>query len=170
MSTGTPRNEASLGSYCKANDFDIFVVSFLYILQSGNPPLPGLNFANHCGSAPYAGYPDFLVCPDIEQDIKLCQSLGKTVVLSIGGATASGQFTTESQGKDYADVLWNTFLGGSSSKRPFGSAILDGIDFDIEGGSSIGFSGIVWQLRSHYASDASKNYYITGAPQVFYFF
>ncbi|KAI9110321.1 hypothetical protein K1719_018763 [Acacia pycnantha] len=27
------------------------------------------------------------------------------------------------------DYLWNKFLGGSSSSRPFGDAILDGIDF-----------------------------------------
>jgi hypothetical protein len=32
-----------------------------------------------------------------------------------------------------ATYLWNNFLGGHSSTRPLGDAVLDVIDFDIEG-------------------------------------
>lgn len=35
---------------------------------------------------------------------------------------------------EVANYLWNNFLGGQSSNRPLGSAVLDGIDFDIESG------------------------------------
>jgi len=55
-------------------------------------------------------------------------------------------------------------LGGSSSTRPFGDAVLDGIDLDIEGGGSAGFAAFVTRIRSH-ANGASKKYYVTAAPQ-----
>ena len=38
------------------------------------------------------------------------------------------------------------------------------MDLDIEGGGSTGYAAFVTQIRSH-ASGASKQYYITGAPQ-----
>lgn len=33
-----------------------------------------------------------------------------------------------------ADQIWNLYLGGSAGNRPFGSAKLDGVDFDLEKG------------------------------------
>ena len=56
------------------------------------------------------------------------------------------------------------FLGGSSTTRPFGTAVLDGIDLDIEGGGSSGYAAFVTRIRSH-ASSASKPYFITADPQ-----
>jgi hypothetical protein len=32
---------------------------------------------------------------------------------------------------DKLQTIWNNFLGGRSSSRPLGDAVLDGIDFDI---------------------------------------
>lgn len=46
--------------------------------------------------------------------------------MSLGGATGSGSFTSDAQGSAFADTIWNLFLGGSSSTRPFGDAVLDG--------------------------------------------
>ncbi len=31
-----------------------------------------------------------------------------------------------------ADQIWNVYLGGSAATRPFGSAVLDGVDLDVE--------------------------------------
>lgn len=59
-------------------------------------------------------------------DIQTCQSKGKVVTLSLGGGGASVGFQSDSQAEAYADTIWNDFLGGSSSTRPFGSAVLDG--------------------------------------------
>lgn len=59
-------------------------------------------------------------------DIKYCQSKGKLVTLSLGGATGSVGFQSEDQANAFAETIWNVFLGGSSSTRPFGDAILDG--------------------------------------------
>ena len=59
-------------------------------------------------------------------DIQDCQSKGKIITISLGGADSSVGFTNESQAEDFADQIWNQFLGGTSDVRPFGNAILDG--------------------------------------------
>jgi chitinase len=97
-------------------------------------------------------------------DIQACQAAGKIVTLSMGGATSGPGFTSDAAAQAFADQVWNLFLGGTSSTRPFGAAVLDGVDLDIEGGSSNGLAALVTRLRSHFAG-ASKQYYITGAPQ-----
>ena len=56
------------------------------------------------------------------------------------------------------------FLGGTSDTRPFGSAVLDGIDLDIEGGGTTYFASFVNRIRE-LSQGASKQYYVTGAPQ-----
>ncbi|KAF7789642.1 hypothetical protein EIP86_000588 [Pleurotus ostreatoroseus] len=103
-------------------------------------------------------------CQFLASSIQTCQSKGKIVTLSLGGATGAAGFTSDSQASAFADQIWNLFLGGSSSTRPFGDAVLDGIDLDIEGGSTAHFVTFINQLRSHF-NGASKQYYITGAPQ-----
>jgi len=60
------------------------------------------------------------------------------------------------------------FLGGSSSMRPFGTAILDGVDLDIEKGTTTGYTAFVNTLRNTYFNGASKKYYISSAPQCVY--
>ncbi|KAI9277836.1 glycoside hydrolase superfamily [Sporodiniella umbellata] len=97
-------------------------------------------------------------------DIKYCQSKGKLVTLSLGGATGGAGFQSEQQALSFADTIWNMFLGGSSSTRPFGDAILDGIDLDIEGGGSNHYIAFLKKLNSYFPVD-SKKYYITAAPQ-----
>ena len=103
-------------------------------------------------------------CPDIAAGIQTCQSQGKIVIVSIGGAVGGYAFSSDAQGTMFAQTMWDLFLGGSSPYRPFGSAVVDGVDLDIEGGGSTGYSAFVRQLRS--TMDASgRRYYITGAPQ-----
>ncbi|PNX74468.1 acidic endochitinase-like protein [Trifolium pratense] len=64
-----------------------------------------------------------------------------------------------------ADYIWNTYLGGNSNSRPFGDVILDGVDFDIEGGSgNIHYATLAMKLNDHYKSDSRKKYYLTAAP------
>ncbi|OBZ79038.1 Casein kinase II subunit alpha [Grifola frondosa] len=108
-----------------------------------------------------------LDCSFLASDIQTCQSNGKIVTLSLGGGGASVGFQSDSQAEAFADTIWNLFLGGNSSTRPFGSAVLDGVDLDIEGGANTGYAAFINQLRSHF-SGASKTYYVTGAPQCVY--
>ena len=65
-------------------------------------------------------------CSFLASDIQECQAKGKIVTLSIGGADGAVGFASNSQATEFADTIWDIFLGGSSSTRPFGSAILDG--------------------------------------------
>jgi chitinase len=46
----------------------------------------------------------------------------------------------DSAAATFATTIWNLFGGGSSSTRPFGDAVIDGVDLDIEGGPSTGYA------------------------------
>lgn len=64
-----------------------------------------------------------------------------------------------------AQQIWDLYLGGSSSNRPFGTAALDGIDLDIEQAyGSQYYADFVDKLQSLW-SGASKHYYLTAVPQ-----
>jgi chitinase len=65
-------------------------------------------------------------CSFLASDIEFCQSKGKIVTISLGGATGAASFTSDAQAAAFGDTIWNTFLGGSGSVRPFGGAVLDG--------------------------------------------
>lgn len=110
-----------------------------------------------CGASPSFFTGSGLVnCAAMGTDIKACQATGKIVTLSLGGATASAGFTSASQAQGFADQIWDLFLGGSSATRPFGDAVLDGIDLDITSGSSQFYDSFVTQLRTHFKGAAKK--------------
>jgi len=81
-------------------------------------------------------------------DIRNCQSKGIKVVLSLGGAVGSYGFTSDAQATQFAGLLWDMVFEGNSSLRPFGEAVLDGVDLDIEGGSTTGYPTFVKAIRS----------------------
>lgn len=150
-------SQVSLGSYCEATDADIYLLSFLYQF-----PTIGLDFASACTSSYSDGT---LHCSEIAQDIEKCQSLGKKVLLSMGGATGSYGFSDDSSAKEFAQTLWDTFGAGSgTAERPFDSAIVDGFDFDIENSNSVGYAALVTELRTLFAT-STKQFYISAAPQ-----
>ncbi|KAF9459439.1 glycoside hydrolase superfamily [Collybia nuda] len=148
--TDTANFQKRLSFYCNVS----FIASHSQILlqicnPTDNGTFPGTNLAN---------------CASLAPDIASCQAKGKIVTLSLGGATGSVGFQSDSQASTFAQTIWDMFLGGSSSTRPFGSAVLDGIDLDIEGGGSTSYATFVNKIRS-LASGASKKYYVTAAPQ-----
>lgn len=162
----TANYQQNLSFYCQDDSIDVFAVSFLTVFF-GTGGLPEMDLANICSvntQTPFPGsqLPD---CSFMADDIKTCQAKGKIVTLSMGGATGGNAFTSDSQAQAFADQIWELFLGGSSQTRPFGDAILDGVDLDIEGGSSAGYAAFVTQMRTHYTSATDKTYYVTGAPQ-----
>lgn len=81
-----------------------------------------------------------LKCAIFLLDIKTCQKKGKTVIMSLGGAAGIYGFSNDANAEAFADTLWNIYGGGSSSTRPFGDAVLDGFDLDIEGGGPTGYA------------------------------
>ncbi|KAJ3854421.1 glycoside hydrolase [Lentinula lateritia] len=157
--------QTNLAHYCQDDTVDVFPLAFLDVFFGiGN--LPEINFANTCNDVEDAVFPgsDLANCQFMATDIQTCQAAGKIITLSMGGATGADTFTSESQAEDFADLIWDLFLGGTSSTRPFGDAVLDGIDLDIEGGGTANFAAFVTKIRT-LAEGASKAYYITGAPQ-----
>lgn len=168
-SAGGADTQMRLGEYCTSGDnFDIVLMSFMHVF----PDNAQVNFANACEDGKNGAHiikgTDLLQCPDIASDIKTCQDQGKKILLSLGGASGAYGFKNDQEGKDFADQLWDLFGNGdgkSASERPFKDSILDGFDLDIEGGGSTGYAAMVNQLRSHFDSDSSKDYYISAAPQ-----
>ncbi|KAK6201438.1 glycoside hydrolase superfamily [Scheffersomyces amazonensis] len=147
-----------LSTYCAETDLDVVILSFL----NDFPDPLNVNFANQCGNTFESG---LLNCAQIGEDIQTCQSEGKTVLLSLGGQYGTYGFTSDQQAQDFATTLWNKFGAGSDPERPFGDAIVDGFDFDIEQGSSTGYTALAQSLRTLYASDDSKTYYLSASPQ-----
>ncbi|KAG6856443.1 hypothetical protein H0H87_004408 [Tephrocybe sp. NHM501043] len=157
--------QKTLSNYCQDDTINAIPLAFLNVFFSTGG-LPEINMANTCNptdSGVFAGT-SLANCQFLAADIKACQAKGKVITLSLGGATGAASFSSDSQAETFADTIWNLFLGGSSSTRPFGDAVLDGIDLDIEGGGSTGFAAFVTRIRSH-ATGASKQYYVTAAPQ-----
>lgn len=157
-----------LSAYCNDNTIDVFPVAFLNVFF-GTGGAPQINLANTCNPTDNTTFPGTALanCASLASDIKTCQAKGKIVTLSLGGATGSVGFQSDSQAQTFAQTIWNMFLGGSSSTRPFGDAALDGVDLDIEGGGSDHYAAFVNKIRS-LSSGAGKKYYITAAPQCVY--
>ncbi|KAJ2473806.1 Chitinase 2 [Coemansia sp. RSA 2322] len=151
-------SQKALSEYCKDATVDVIALAFLYQF-----PNTMLDLSTSCRTT-FSGS-QLLHCPDVAADIKFCQSQGKAVLLSMGGAAGAYGFSSESQGQSYADTVWDMFLGGNSTQRPFDDAVLDGIDLDIEGGSTTGYAAFIAQLRARFATGGGKRFYITGAPQ-----
>ncbi|KAF4622900.1 hypothetical protein D9613_001656 [Agrocybe pediades] len=166
--SNTANFQKTLSFYCNDNAIDVFPMAFLNVFF-GTGGLPEINLANTCNPTDNAVFPGTQLpnCAFLAADIQACQAKGKIITLSLGGATGAVGFQSSDQATAFAQTIWNTFLGGSSSTRPFGSAVLDGIDLDIEGGGSTYYDVFVNKIRS-LASGASKKYYVTAAPQCVY--
>ncbi|KAL4203423.1 hypothetical protein AMTRI_Chr01g103920 [Amborella trichopoda] len=76
-------------------------------------------------------------CTGLSDDIRSCQRQGVKVLLSIGG--------------------------GHSSSRPLSDAVLDGVDFNIEGGTNQHWDELARTLSGF--SRRGKKVYLTAAPQ-----
>jgi len=160
--------EKDLTEFCNNYNYDTVVLSFLHVFfDTGNKDsMPGMNFAFHCTKGISDEYPSLLRCPKIEAGIKACQAKGKTVLMSLGGASGAAGFKNDAQGKLFAYRLYHLLLEGTDlqSIRPFGTAVLDGIDLDIEGGMPTGYSAMVRELR-RIEKSGKKRYTISAAPQ-----
>ena len=159
--------EKPLGQVCTENpQINTVVMGFVISFISGRNAdgYPELNFANHCETPYDTRNPFLLKCPEIGEGIKTCHRLGKRVLLALGGGVGGYGFTSDAQAEQFAGTVWDMFLGGSGTVRPFGDAVADGVDLDIEGGSWIGYGKFAKKLREH-MSKGNKKYLITAAPQ-----
>ncbi|CAO3660901.1 unnamed protein product [Rhizopus microsporus] len=153
-----------LAEYCDREELDMLVISFLHKFGEGR--LTSFDIANS-GKNCTGFFPgtELLNCPQMENDIKYCQGKGKKILLSLGGATPEYGLDSIESGQNFADELWNTFGAGQHEHRPFGNAVVDGFDLDIENGAKAGYPAFINRMREHYSKDTSKQYFISGAPQ-----
>ncbi|KAI1758639.1 glycoside hydrolase family 18 protein [Hypoxylon sp. FL1150] len=163
-SYGQTTSQSRLSTYCSNTEINIIPLAFLDGITT-----PITNFANAGDNCTVFTGTQLLDCPQIEEDIQTCQSLGKTITLSIGGATyTEGGFSDSASAVAAANNVWSLFGSDTSTaNRPFGSAVVDGFDFDLES-TTQNFAPFATQLRSLMDADTSKTYYLSAAPQCVY--
>ncbi|XP_075495513.1 hevamine-A-like [Primulina tabacum] len=155
---GQNGNEGTLAATCATGRFSYVNIAFLYIFGSGQSPR--LNLAGHCDPSITGA------CNFVSDGIRACQRRGIRVFLSIGGGVGSYSLSSREDARNLSVYLWQTFLGGgrrNSTSRPLGDAVLDGIDLDIELGSSLYYDDLVRYLKSY--SIYGRRVFMTGAPQ-----
>ncbi|KAF9625997.1 hypothetical protein IFM89_030651, partial [Coptis chinensis] len=166
---GQNSTEGTLADTCSTGLYEYVNIAFLCCF--GNEVTPQLNLGGHCD-------PNKNGCTSLAYDIHVCQSKGVKVLLSLGGAGAPyGTYilTSDQDAKFLAQYLWDNFLSGNSSSRPFGDAVLDGIDLHIEGGTRSH-----WDELTRYSNNmlysfgylrsyrTPKKLYLTAAPRCQY--
>ncbi|KAI1099281.1 glycoside hydrolase family 18 protein [Jackrogersella minutella] len=146
------QSQKTLAEYCTTTAVDIIPIAFL---ANFNPIQLSLTNMDHD--------------ENIGQEIAACQAAGKTVLLSIGGAMFNTGPSSVEQAGYLADQVWAMFgpLGGPPAPRPFGNAVVDGFDLDIEAPLP-NISPFALRLREHIdnanAAGAQK-FYLAAAPQ-----
>ncbi|XP_002975729.2 acidic endochitinase [Selaginella moellendorffii] len=153
---GQNGNEGSLANACINGTYKIIMLSFLNVFGGGQ--IPQLNLAGHCD-------PSSNGCVTLSSQIASCQSKGIQILLSLGGAVGNYTISSASDARSVARYLWNNFLGGRSSSRPLGSAVLDGIDFDIENGAIPDRYALLAQAIRDVSRGSSRRVLISAAPQ-----
>lgn len=116
---GQNGNEGTLAETCATGNYEYVNLAFLSAF--GNGQTPQLNLAGHCD-------PSSNGCTGLSADIKSCQAKGVKVILSIGGGAGSYIIASKDDARQVAQYIWNNYLGGQSSSRPLGDAVLDGVE------------------------------------------
>ncbi|KAF0924800.1 hypothetical protein E2562_014906 [Oryza meyeriana var. granulata] len=135
------QQEGSLKEACDTGLYTTVVISFLSAFGHGSYKL---DLSGHSVSA-------------VGPDIKHCQSKGILILLAIGGQGGEYSLPSSQAAVDLEDYLWNAFLGGGRQgvSRPFGDAIVDGIDFFIDQGATEHYDELARRLYVH-----NKDYFV----------
>lgn len=156
---------------CENQNVDMVILSFVYDFFSQGG-YPSINFGPAC-TAPNevqsAQAPGLMDCTALATEIAGCQQTGKKVLVSLGGYIANSSFTSDDEAEQFAQTLWNLFGAGTGDDpalRPFGSGVVvDGFDIDNENHVTSYYDTFASVLRQQFASDSTKTYYLSAAPQ-----
>ncbi|KAL6868098.1 hypothetical protein ACP4OV_014943 [Aristida adscensionis] len=131
---GRNKDEGTLREACDTGLYATVIISFYSVFGHGR-------YWGDLSGHPLAGVGD---------DIKHCQSRDILVLLSIGGGGGGGDYALPSKqsAADVADNLWFAHLGGARRGvfRPFGDAVVDGIDFFVDRGAADHYEEVAWRL------------------------
>ncbi|KAK1750593.1 glycoside hydrolase superfamily, partial [Echria macrotheca] len=167
----------SLADQCADPNIDIVILGFLTSLRYNNTAgaFPRLELSAACPSLQTEVMqtlaPGLAYYPQLEADILRCQGrYGKKILLSLGGA-GSGEglgIGSDEEAGGVADVLWGLFGPPGvvdEGLRPFGGAVVDGFDLDKSDGLPDHWDTVATALRTKFATDTSKDYFLSAAPQ-----
>ena len=90
------------------------------------------------------------------------------MLVSLGGYYSNVTFASDTEAIQLAQNLWDLFGAGdglNASLRPFGSIVVDGFDLDNESKDPTSYTTFAQALRTLFASDKKKKYYLSAAPQ-----
>ncbi|EGX87991.1 chitinase 1 precursor, putative [Cordyceps militaris CM01] len=168
---GAEDSSTTLDNVCSDPSYDIVNLAFLsYFFRDGG--YPQLSISTLGGPSPAqqaAGATSLQDGAELVPALRKCQRSGKRVILSMGGAQEYADVTLkdDAQGEHIAQTVWDLFLGGTNNAalRPFGSVKLDGVDLDNESANPTGYVAMTKKFRSLMNADASKQYFLTAAPQ-----
>ena len=131
---GAEDDSTTLQDVCSNDAYNIVNLAFLdtFFAGGGYPSLSISGLNNPSSAQTAAGATDLKDGSSLVSAIESCQSAGKLVLLSMGGAVGYSNVTLtgDDQGVEIANTVWNLFGGGTedSDLRPFGSIKLDGFD------------------------------------------
>ena len=134
---GAEDDNLGLADVCNNDAYDIVNLAFVgYFFSDGGYPSMSLSSLDGPSQAQSnAGATGLQDGSSLVSAIQTCQSNGKLVIMSLGGANdyADVTLTGDDQGEQIATTLWNLFLGGTdnSELRPFGDVKLDGFDLGM---------------------------------------
>uniref|UniRef100_A0A1D1YLW6 chitinase n=1 Tax=Anthurium amnicola TaxID=1678845 RepID=A0A1D1YLW6_9ARAE len=155
---GQNENEGTLAATCATGNYAFVNIAFLPTFGNGQEPV--INLSGHCD--PFTNGS----CSGVGDDVRACQRRGVRVLLSVGGGAGGYYLNSSEDARAVAAYLWDNFLGGSSPSRPLGPAVLDGVDFDIEGGTTQHWGELAGQLAAYgRRTKGSRRVYLTAAPQ-----
>lgn len=155
---------------CMNPNVDMVVLAF--VTSFHEPDSPAASFGPGCtygaSSSQQAYAPGLRNCLALAPEIAACQQIGKPVLVSLGGYHANVTLSSDTEAEAVASQLWNLFGAGTanSTLRPFGTdVVVDGFDLDNESKNTTAYTAFTHALRNLFATDPSKRYYLSAAPQ-----
>ncbi|KAG5533842.1 hypothetical protein RHGRI_027892 [Rhododendron griersonianum] len=145
----------NLTALCDTGRFAYVNIEFLDVFGNGQTPSLSLPPPN-CNPATNG-------CTVISNQIRHCQRKGIKVMLSIGGTVGDYSLASKADAKNVSLYLWNNYLGGCSPNRPFGAAVLDGIDFYIKQSFDLYWDDLARYLHG-FSKHGKKKVYLSAAP------
>ncbi|KAG2565067.1 hypothetical protein PVAP13_7NG002800 [Panicum virgatum] len=153
---GRNKAEGTLRAACDTGLYNTVIISFFSVFGHGRYDV---DLSGH----PLAG---------VGAEIKHCQSKGIPVFLSICGAGNGYSLPSSPAAAAVAEHLWNAHLSGGKSgvSRPFGDAVVDGIDFYVDQGASDHYDELARRLDAynryfHHGRISKKPVRLTATPR-----
>lgn len=124
-------SDSRLVDLCNEPSVDVVIIGFVRDF-SGPGGYPRFDLGEECVYDPKNGGSPVPQCAGLAQDIALCQQMGKSILISMGGGSSDAlSFPTAKSAIDAATLLWFAFVAPEASvdvAKPFPGVHVDGFD------------------------------------------